>query len=421
MASIFARGGLRIGSSGAAAARIGAQMTTRNLLVVQGGGPTQVLNATLAAIVGEAQANGQFSRIFGARLGLKGFADGAAIDLGSLSPADLDLLRATPGAALGSSRAKPSEDDIERFLDRLRRHHIHDILFAGGNGTMLGAEAVSRHCLQSSYDLRVLGIPKTVDNDIAVTDRCPGYASAARYIAQSTRDLGMDVRSLPQPVSILETMGRSVGWLAAAAAAGKRDEQDAPHLVYIPERPFDMDEFLASLDHIVSLQGWAIVAVAEGIRNRDGSFVYQVADPAQADPLQRPLTGGVAQFLADAVARRLGMRCRSEKPGLLGRSSMLHVSSQDMKDADLVGRAAVRGLLAGETGKMVSLLPLEDPGATGYAFVELSKVAEIERPIPASWTADGAIPVSDRFFQYLEPLIGSLVPYGAPLPVERLF
>jgi len=421
MASIFAHGELRIGSSGETAARIGAQMTPRNLLVVQGGGPTQVLNATLAAIVGEAQAHGQFSRIFGARLGLKGFADGAAIDLGSLSPAVLDLLRAPPGAALGSSRAKPSADDLERFLARLRRHHIHDILFAGGNGTMLGAEAVSRHCLQSSYDVRVLGIPKTVDNDIAVTDRCPGYASAARYIAQSTRDLGQDVRSLPQPVSILETMGRSVGWLAAATAAGKRDEQDAPHLVYIPERPFHMDEFLASLDRIVSLQGWAIVAVAEGIRNRDGSFVYQVADPAQADPLQRPLTGGVAQFLADTVARRLGMRCRSEKPGLLGRSSMLHVSPQDLKDADLVGRAAVRGLLAGETGKMVSLLPLEDPGATGYAFVELSKVVEIERPIPASWTADGVIPVSDSFFQYLEPLIGSLVPYSAPLPVERLF
>lgn len=424
MEPILARRGLSSCSSGATAARIGAQMTPRNLLVVQGGGPTQVLNATLAAIVEESHAHGQFSRIFGARLGLKGFADGAAIDLGNLSPADLDLLRATPGAALGSSRAKPSEDDLERFLERLRQHHIHDILFAGGNGTMLGAESVSRHCRQASqasYDVRVLGIPKTVDNDIAVTDRCPGYASAARYIAQSTRDLGLDVRSLPQPVSILETMGRSVGWLAAATAAGKRDEQDAPHLVYIPERPFDMDQFLASLDRIVSQQGWAVVAVAEGIRNRDGSFVYQVADPAQADPLQRPLTGGVAQFLADTVAHHLHMRCRSEKPGLLGRSSMLHVSSQDMKDADLVGRAAVRGLLAGETGKMVALLPLEDPGATGYAFVELSNVVEIERPIPASWTADGAIPVNDRFFQYLEPLIGSLVPYCAPLPVERLF
>jgi 6-phosphofructokinase 1 len=395
-------------------------MTERNLLVVQGGGPTQVLNTTLAAIVEEARIHGQFGRILGARLGLKGFAERAAIDLGRLSPAELDLLRATPGAALGSSRAKPTEDDLERFLAHLRRHHIHDILFAGGNGTMLGAEAVSRHCRASAYDVQVLGIPKTVDNDIAMTDRCPGYASAARYIAQATRDLGMDVRSLPQPVSILETMGRSVGWLAAATAAGKRDEQDAPHLVYIPERPFSMEEFLSSLDRIVSRQGWAIVAVAEGIRDSEGRFVYQVADPAQADPLKRPLTGGAAQFLADTVARRLGMRCRSEKPGLLGRASMLHVSSQDRKDADLVGRAGVRALLAGETGQMVSLLPLENPGETGYTFVPLASVVDIERPIPAGWTAEGAIPVKDRFFHYLEPLIGDLVPYCAPLPVERL-
>jgi 6-phosphofructokinase 1 len=215
-------------------------------------------------------------------------------------------------------------------------------------------------------------------------------------------------------------MGRSVGWLAAATATGKRDEQDAPHLVYIPERPFFMDEFLASLDRTVSRLGWAVVAVAEGIRDSEGRFVYQVADPAQADPLQRPLTGGVAQFLAGAVAQRLGMRCRSEKPGLLGRSSMLHVSAQDLKDADLVGRAGVRALLAGQSGQMVSLLPLEAPGETGCALVPLAGVVHIERPIPAAWTADGAIPVKNRFFQYLEPLIGDLVPYSAPLPVERL-
>ena len=278
---------------------------------------------------------------------------------------------------------------------------------------MRGAEVISRFCHQSGYDVRVLGVPKTVDNDIAATDRCPGYASAARYIAQATRDLGMDVRSLPQPISILETMGRSVGWLAAAAAAGKRDERDAPHLVYLPERPFDMEEFLASLDRIVARQGWAIVAVSEGIRDRNGKFVYQVEDPAQRDPLKRPFTGGVAQFLSETVASRLKMRCRSEKPGLLGRASILHASAQDMKDADLVGRAAVRGLLAGESEKMVSLLPLENPGKTGYCFVPLDQVAEVERPIPAEWTCNAAIPVSDKFFQYVRPLIGDLVPYFA--------
>ncbi len=285
---------------------------------------------------------------------------------------------------------------------------------------MHGAEAVSRHCRNCGYEIQVVGIPKTVDNDISVTDRCPGYASAARYVAQSTRDLGMDVRSLPQPVSILETMGRSVGWLAAASAAGKRDEEDAPHLVYLPERAFDMEEFLGSLERIVVRQGWAIVVVAEGIRDSNGQFVYQVADPAQADPLKRPLTGGVAQFLAETVAKRLGMRCRSEKPGLLGRSSMLHASTQDKKDAELVGRAGVLGLLTGESAKMVSLLPLQSKTETGYEFVPLNSVSQVERPIPADWICAGAISVKDSFLRYLEPLIGSLVPYCDPLPVERI-
>jgi ATP-dependent phosphofructokinase / diphosphate-dependent phosphofructokinase len=387
----------------------------RNLLVVQGGGPTPVLNATLAAIVEEAR--GQFAHVFGARSGVKGLFNDDLADLSRLSQPELDLLRVSPGAALGSSRAKPSDPELAKLLACLKRRNVRHILFAGGNGTMRGAEIVSRYCRASDHDIQVIGVPKTVDNDIAVTDRCPGYPSAARYIAQSARDLGMDVRSLPQPVSILETMGRSVGWLAAAAAAGKRDEQDAPHLVYLPERPFDMEEFLASLDRIVAKQGWAIVAVGEGIRNRDGSFVYQVADPAQSDPLNRPLTGGVAQFLAENVARRLKMRCRSEKPGLLGRASMLHASQQDLKDADLVGRAAVRALLAGETEKMVALLPVADPGETGYKLVPIVQVAEVEKPIPAAWTQPGPIPVNQAFFQYLEPLMGSLVPYCAPLTV----
>ncbi len=389
-------------------------MTARNLLVVQGGGPTQVLNTTLAAIVEEAQAHGRFEHVYGARRGISGFLRDEIVDLGRLHAADLAMLRATPGAALGSSRAKPSEQELARLPELLGHYEVRDLLFVGGNGTMRGAEVIGRICHDAGHDAQVLGVPKTVDNDIAVTDRCPGFASAARYIAQSTRDLGMDVRSLPQPVSILETMGRSVGWLAAAAAAGKRDEQDAPHLVYLPERPFDMDDFLSSLDGIVARQGWAIVVVSEGIRDADGKYVFQVDDPAQSDPLQRPITGGVAQFLSEAVARNLKMRCRSEKPGLLGRASMLHAAPQDLKDADLVGRAAVRGLLAGETGKMVALLPLCDAGETGNSFVPLDAVAEVERPIPAEWTRDGAIPVGDEFFQYLEPLIGELVPYWDP-------
>jgi 6-phosphofructokinase len=386
-------------------------MRERNLLVVQGGGPTQVLNATLAAIVSEARVHRKFQRTLGTRWGMKGLVEGKAADLSPLSPNDLDLLRVTPGAALGSSRFKPVQEDLPLMLSHLQRLQVRDLLFIGGNGTMRGAEVVSQFCRESGYGAQVMGIPKTVDNDIRVTDRCPGYASAARYVAQSTRDLGMDVHSLPQPVSIFETMGRSVGWLAAASALGKKSEKDAPHLVYLPELPFDMDRFLAALDGVVAKQGWAIVVVAEGIHDAAGHLIYQTMDASQADALQRPLTGGVGQFLAETVARHLRLRCRCEKPGLLGRSSMVHVSARDMKDAELVGRGGVRALLAGETEKMVSLRPLHPSAEPGYEFVPFSEVAGLERPIPAEWISDGAIPVKDAFFQYLQPSIGSLAPY----------
>ena len=394
-------------------------MKPRNLLVAQGGGPTQMLNATLAAIVDEARASGAFERIWGARSGLKGLLAGEAVDLGRMSPAEVEAMRGSPGAALGSSRARLSDAELDRLTRCLRANDVRDVLIAGGNGGMRSAEIVSRQCRESGVEARVLGVPKTVDNDIAVTDRCPGYASAARYIAQSTRDLGMDVRALPQPISILETMGRSVGWLAAAAAAGKRDEQDAPHLVYVPERAFAMERFLADLERIMTRQGWAIVVVAEGIRDAQGQFVYQAADAAQADPMGRAITGGVAQFLAEAVARNLQIRCRSEKPGLLGRASMLHAAQQDWKDAEMVGRAAVRGLLKGETDKMVALRPLEDAGECGYEYVPLASVAEVEKDIPAEWTQDAAIPVTEKLYEYLRPLIGELLPYCEPLKTER--
>lgn len=394
-------------------------MRRRNLLMVQGGGPTQMLNATLAAMVSEAQACGAFERIWGTRSGLAGLLRGEAIDLGRMPAAEIESMRVSPGAALGSSRARLSEEELKRLARCLVKNDVHDVLIAGGNGGMRGAQIVSRSCREAGCEVRVLGVPKTVDNDIAETDRCPGYASAARYIAQSTRDLGMDVRALPQPVTILETMGRSVGWLAGAAAAGKRDEQDAPHLVYVPEKPFAMERFLADLERIVARQGWAIVVVAEGIRDAKGDFVYQVADAAQADPLGRAITGGVAQFLAETVARNLKMRCRSEKPGLLGRASMLHAADQDWKDAETVGRAAVRGLLAGERDKMVALRPLNDAGERGYEYVPLERVAGIEKPLPAEWVGDTAVPLAAGFFEYLSPLIGELMPYCEPPAVER--
>lgn len=392
-----------------------------NLMVVQGGGPTQVLNTTLTAVIDEACQKGRFEKVLGARAGTKGLAKGEIVDLTRLPSSELALLRTSPGAALGSSRFKPSPEDMVRIVDNLQRLKVTDILFMGGNGTMYGAAELLRQCRNSGYEIGVLGLPKTVDNDIAATNRCPGYASAARYVAQSTRDLGADVRSLPQPVSILETMGRSVGWLAAASVVGKRDEGDAPHVVCLPEAPFEMTEFVSAIENAVAKHGWAVAVVSEGMRFADGKLVYQQHDPTQADPLNRPLTGGVGQYLADQIAAHLKIRCRCEKPGLLGRASWLHVSCQDIKDAELVGRAGVRGLLDGHSGQMVSLLPLESSDKAGYDFVTLDQAAGVERHIPGEWIAEGPIPVKTQFLDYVRPLAGELLPCYAPVFADSDF
>jgi 6-phosphofructokinase len=395
-------------------------MNRGNLMIVQGGGPTAVFNVSLASVIMEATGCGQFGKVLGARSGAMGLADGDIVDLTQMKSADLRTVRNSPGAALRSSRAKHTEPDLDRQVENLRRLEVRQLILMGGNGTMRGAEVLSAACTARHFDVQVMGVPKTVDNDIAGTDRCPGYASAARYVAQSTRELGLDVRSLPQPVTILETMGRSVGWLSAASALARVGPDDAPHLVYVPEVAFREGAFLADLDRIVTRQGWAVVVVAEGIRSEAGDLVYELKDAAQMDPLQRPLTGGVSQYLAGVVAENLKIRCRSERPGLLGRASMAHVSEQDQKDAEVVGRAAVRALLQGETGKMVALLPLRDSQRGGSEpacdLVPLSEVAGVERTLPAEWLTGGPLAVSDAFCDYVRPLAGELAEYCREFP-----
>jgi ATP-dependent phosphofructokinase / diphosphate-dependent phosphofructokinase len=383
-----------------------------NLMIVQGGGPTAVFNASLASAIAEAKCQAGTKRVFGARYGVRGLVNGDTIELTQTTASELELLEKSPGAALGSSRYNPSTGDFDRIVSHLRRLEVRQMIFMGGNGTMRGAALVAEHCRGAGFEVQVIGVPKTADNDIAGTDRCPGYASAARYIAQSTRDLGQDIRGLPQPVTILEVIGRSIGWPAAASVLAKIDESDAPHLVYVPERVFDAEDFLAQLDGIVSRQGWAVVVVTEGLRNADGSLVYELADPSQADPLKRPMTGGVGQYLANMVGAKLKIRCRTEKPGLLCRSSGALASQQDRKDAVLVGRAGVQALLAGESEKMVSLRPLCDPGERGYDLVPFSAVTGVERPLPQEWLTEGPLPVDRTFEDYLRPLVGELFAYA---------
>jgi 6-phosphofructokinase len=386
-------------------------MSAANLMVIQGGGPTPVFNASLASIVEEGLRQPGIGKIFGARSGMKGLTSGDIVELSRWSAADLDAVATSPGAALGSSRFKPTEEDLERCVGHLRRLEIRHLFFMGGNGTMSGAQRFSDFCSRLGFDVQTIGVPKTIDNDIAATDRCPGFGSAARFVAQSTLDLAMDIRSLPQPVSIFETLGRDVGWLAASATLARRRADDAPQLVYVPEVAFSIPAFLAELDAVVSRVGWAVVVVSEGIAHADGTPVFEqkIASREGAAP-NRPLIGGVAQYLSGVVAEHLGLRCRSEKPGLIGRSCMAHVSAQDRIDAKLVGREGVRALLSGATDQMVSLQPLTCSDET-FQLSPLREAAGATRRLPAQWLTKDSSTVTSDFAEYVRPIIGELAFY----------
>ena len=382
-----------------------------NVLVLQGGGPTPVVNTSLFGVVDEARRSGEFARVLGARRGFEGLIRNDVLDFATVSDADLQQQRQSPGASLGSTRHKLSDADITTILDRLDAHDIGALLVIGGNGTLRGADLISR---AANSKLRVIGVPKTIDNDIPGTDRCPGFASAARHAAQQVRDLGMDVRTLPQPVSIFETMGRTTGWLAGSTILGKLDADHAPHLIYLPETPFEVEKFVADVDRVVKRLGWCVAVVNEGIRTASGAPVYEVADASQRDALGRAMPGGVAVHLANVATRQLKIRCRWEKPGLTGRASMLHVAPQDLIDAEVVGRAGVRAAIEGRRGVMVALTPLGSPQPTN--FVPLADHAGGERVIPRDWLdAQSDTAVARPFIDYVRPLIGDLAEYAIPL------
>ena len=391
--------------------------------MLQSGGPTAVLNTTLAAVIDQARAaSSPVQRVLGAQSGFDGLCRGEFLDLTNLGGDYLHQLKHTAGASLGTSRFAPSSDDLARATKYLVADDVRWVIVIGGNGSLRGAAALSRAAKDGGSDLCVVAAPKTIDNDIAGTDRCPGYASAARYVAQAVADLGADVRALPQPVSIFETMGRNVGWLGAASVLAKRDEADAPHLIYLPEKPFDVGTFIGDIDRVLSKHGWCVAVVSEGLRNAGGEPIYEIDHATQRDDCNRPLVGGVAGMLADAITHGLKIRCRSEKPGLCGRASMVHVAVQDVKDAELVGRAAVRAAMEGRDGHMISLLPVnasQNGNGNGHAREGYEAVAIAgaggERPLPIEWLDGSPLSVGRKFIDYARPLVGPLMNHAQPL------
>jgi 6-phosphofructokinase len=382
-----------------------------NLAFAHGGGTTAVMNASLYGVVREALRHPQIEEVYGARLGAEGLIEDRFLDLRRQSAPVLEALPFTPGAALGSSRRRIEPGDYERILDNLRRRNVRFLFLNGGNGTMLGAAELARLAAERRQELRVIGIPKTVDNDLVRTDHCPGYGSAARYLAVSALELGRDNEAVPFPVQILETMGRNAGWLAAATTLAARSPDDGPHLVYVPEIPFSTERFLADVERVYKQRGRVLVAVCEAIKNERGELFFYISAESDRDGFGRPLVHNVSVELARLVGRELGLRVHNAKPGLCTRVSAAHVSPCDREEARQAGEVAVRHALLGVSGQMVTLERTSSaPYRCGFGLAPLSEIGCQERAMPRQFMNEEGNYPAEAFRRYALPLLGEGLP-----------
>ncbi len=393
-----------------------------NLIIGQSGGATAVINASLVGAIKAAFADQRIDGVYGMLNGIQGLLKEDIIDLRQQPSSLWSQLLHTPSAALGSCRYKLQEHDLEHTIEILRRHNIRYMLYIGGNDSADTAHRLNQAAQQLNYELFIISIPKTIDNDLPLTDHCPGYGSAARFLAQATRDSTMNTLSIPwhYPVKVIETMGRDAGWLTASAALSKRDEDDAPHLLLIPEHPFIEDQFLSQVESIYKRLGYVIIVAAETIRDPQGQALGAVGQVG-VDAFQHPLLSGAAQYLVELVKRKLNLRARFDKPGDLQRMAATSVSSIDRNEAYMVGEMGVLALLAGESDKMVTLIRHDEPQyhcTTGLA--ELAQVANVQRLLPDTYLNSEKTMVTQAFFDYAVPLLGEPLIHYPHLEMTRV-
>jgi 6-phosphofructokinase len=397
-------------------------MSKINLIIGQSGGATAVINASLVGAVEAALASERIEGIYGMWYGIEGLLKEDLVDL-RRQPADIwQRLMYTPSAALGTTRYKLNEGEPERVVDILRRHDICALLYIGGNDSADTTHRIAQAARQAGYDLLAISIPKTIDNDLPLTDHCPGYGSAARFIAQATMDSAMNTKSIPAhyPVKIIETMGRDAGWLTASSVLGKRGEDDAPHILLLPEQPFRREVFLQQVEEVYRRVGYVVVVTAETIRDEHGVALGSVGQVG-VDAFQHPLLSGVAQQLVNMVMNELKLRARFDKPGDFQRMASNAVSWVDRDEAFLVGKMGLQALLDGESDKMVTLIRQEGQEyrcSTGLA--SLPEIAGAQRLLPGEYLDAGKTMVTQAFYDYALPLIGEPLPVYAELVKQRI-
>ncbi len=379
-------------------------------LVAHSGGPTAVINASLVGLIEEAQRR-SIRRLYGARFGIRGILRGDFVDLAAQTPETLQAAALTPASALGTLREPLAPDGIPRMLDVFRAHDIRWFFYTGGNGSPATAAEISGHARDVIYELQVIGIPKTIDNDLYGTDHTPGYASTARFFAGALRDVGADNRALPGQADVVGILGRNTGWLAAACGMGRRREQDAPHLIYFPEQTLAPRQFLDDVERTFTRFGRCVVAVCEGQPDETGEPFGADVRPGSRGSLAMNL----GHRLAWLIMRDLKIRAGSEKPGLLGRSCSA-ASPRDREEPRMCGAAALAAAADGRSHLMVSVVrePTAQYVITTW-LVDLDTAALSERPFPVEWRHSAAEPISPLFRAWLDPLIGELPAHGEPI------
>ena len=380
----------------------------------QSGGPTSVINSSAYGVFKTALESDCITRVLGASYGIKGILNDELFDIGLEDPEELKYLLNTPSSALGSCRyklkdASKDDTDYKRILEIFKKYDVRYFFYNGGNDSMDTCNKVSKYLLSQGYECRVIGVPKTIDNDLYGIDHCPGFGSAAKYIATTTAELYRDAHVYDTgSILVLECMGRNAGWLTAASAIPAL-QGTAPDFIYLPEVPFDIDKFLSNVKERYDATKNCFVVVSEGIKDKDGKFIaeYATASASSVDSFGHKQMGGVASYLASLVKEHTGAKVRGIELSLLQRCGAHCGSRTDIEEAYMMGCETVKAAINGVTDKMVAIERISD--SDGYRvkpiLLNLDVVANAEKKFPLEWiTADGA-GISSAFFNYVLPLI----------------
>lgn len=394
-------------------------MSRKNLIVGQSGGPTAVINSSLYGVVSEGMRHPEaIEHVYGMINGIEGFLNGTVLDFAEALPGEkLDSLKVTPGAYLGSCRYKlpeSLEDPVyPRLFKKFEEMNIGWFFYIGGNDSMDTVSKLSRYATQTGSDIRILGEPKTIDNDLIHTDHTPGFGSAARYVASTVREITIDANVYEKKsVTIIEIMGRHAGWLTAASALARKYTGDNPLLIYLPETAFDQEEFLKSVEKSFEKNCNVIVCVSEGIHDDKGTFICEYDNSVGTDTFGHKMLAGCGKYLENLVRNRLGVKARSVELNVSQRCSASMMSATDQQEAIKAGEFGVKAALNGETGKMISFIRKETSDGTYIMECGLEDVNAIcneEKTVPSEWITEDGSDVTEAFINYARPLIQGTV------------